>query len=106
MIVRQDRCMKKQLKKLLFRLLKDSIVSFFFFIVFGTSTPCLVIINRKLFMYQLASVLAYGQTSSGKTYTMTGITEYAIADIYEYVHKVTIGSIVNCCLLRVLALLY
>lgn len=78
----------------------------FFFIVFGTSTPCLVIINRKLFMYQLASVLAYGQTSSGKTYTMTGITEYAIADIYEYVHKVTIGSIVNCCLLRVLALLY
>ncbi|XP_015064441.1 kinesin-like protein KIN-7E isoform X2 [Solanum pennellii] len=36
-----------------------------------------------------SSVLAYGQTSSGKTYTMTGITEYAIADIYEYVHKHT-----------------
>ncbi|MCE3214873.1 hypothetical protein HAX54_000192 [Datura stramonium] len=36
-----------------------------------------------------SSVLAYGQTSSGKTYTMTGIIEYAIADIYEYVQKHT-----------------
>ncbi|KAL0448476.1 UNVERIFIED_CONTAM: Kinesin-like protein KIN-7H [Sesamum latifolium] len=34
-----------------------------------------------------SSVFAYGQTSSGKTYTMTGVTEYAIADIYEYVKK-------------------
>ncbi|KAK4784566.1 hypothetical protein SAY86_018934 [Trapa natans] len=36
-----------------------------------------------------ASVFAYGQTSSGKTYTMSGITEYAIADIYNYIgqHK-------------------
>ncbi|CAL5328184.1 unnamed protein product [Camellia sinensis] len=29
----------------------------------------------------------YGQTSSGKTFTMTGITEYAIADIYDYIEK-------------------
>ncbi|CAI9754221.1 unnamed protein product [Fraxinus pennsylvanica] len=36
-----------------------------------------------------SSVFAYGQTSSGKTYTMTGITEYAIADIYEYIQKHT-----------------
>ncbi|XP_059459574.1 kinesin-like protein KIN-7I isoform X2 [Corylus avellana] len=36
-----------------------------------------------------SSIFAYGQTSSGKTYTMSGITEYAVADIYEYVdmHK-------------------
>ncbi|KAH0718415.1 kinesin-like protein NACK1 [Solanum tuberosum] len=34
-----------------------------------------------------SSVFAYGQTSSGKTYTMTGITEYAIADIYDYIQK-------------------
>ncbi|KAF7817620.1 kinesin-like protein KIN-7F [Senna tora] len=34
-----------------------------------------------------SSVLAYGQTSSGKTYTMTGITEYAIRDIYDYIDK-------------------
>ncbi|KAK6150573.1 hypothetical protein DH2020_015505 [Rehmannia glutinosa] len=34
-----------------------------------------------------SSVFAYGQTSSGKTYTMTGITEYAIADIYQYIQK-------------------
>ncbi|XP_060193472.1 kinesin-like protein KIN-7G [Lycium barbarum] len=36
-----------------------------------------------------SSVFAYGQTSSGKTFTMTGITEYAIADIYEYIQKHT-----------------
>ncbi|PPD97804.1 hypothetical protein GOBAR_DD05181 [Gossypium barbadense] len=35
-----------------------------------------------------SSVFAYGQTSSGKTYTMTGITEYAMADIYDYIQRV------------------
>ncbi|CAN8278715.1 unnamed protein product [Cochlearia groenlandica] len=34
-----------------------------------------------------ASVFAYGQTSSGKTYTMCGITDYALADIYDYIEK-------------------
>uniref|UniRef100_A0A1J3GG03 Kinesin-like protein NACK1 n=3 Tax=Noccaea caerulescens TaxID=107243 RepID=A0A1J3GG03_NOCCA len=34
-----------------------------------------------------ASVFAYGQTSSGKTYTMSGITDYAMADIYGYIEK-------------------
>ncbi|TYI56299.1 hypothetical protein E1A91_D11G200200v1 [Gossypium mustelinum] len=34
-----------------------------------------------------SSVFAYGQTSSGKTYTMTGITEYAMADIYDYIQR-------------------
>ncbi|KAG5222551.1 kinesin protein [Salix suchowensis] len=34
-----------------------------------------------------SSVFAYGQTSSGKTYTMSGITEYTVADIYDYVEK-------------------
>ncbi|XP_072974106.1 kinesin-like protein KIN-7J [Typha angustifolia] len=34
-----------------------------------------------------SSVFAYGQTSSGKTYTMTGITEYSVADIYDYIQK-------------------
>ncbi|GMP37731.1 hypothetical protein CsSME_00009297 [Camellia sinensis var. sinensis] len=34
-----------------------------------------------------SSVFAYGQTSSGKTYTMIGITEYTVADIYDYIHK-------------------
>jgi hypothetical protein len=36
----------------------------------------------------IASIFAYGQTSSGKTYTMTGITEYTVADIYDYIGKV------------------
>ncbi|KAL9662017.1 hypothetical protein QQ045_026845 [Rhodiola kirilowii] len=36
-----------------------------------------------------SSIFAYGQTSSGKTYTMRGITEYTMADIYNYIemHK-------------------
>ncbi|KAH9758942.1 kinesin-like protein KIN-7I [Citrus sinensis] len=32
-----------------------------------------------------STFFAYGQTSSGKTYTMGGITEYAIQDIYDYI---------------------
>ncbi|KAB2051546.1 hypothetical protein ES319_A12G062100v1 [Gossypium barbadense] len=34
-----------------------------------------------------SSVFAYGQTSSGKTYTMIGITEYAMTDIYDYIQR-------------------
>jgi centromeric protein E len=34
-----------------------------------------------------ASVFAYGQTSSGKTYTMSGITDCALVDIYGYIDK-------------------
>lgn len=34
-----------------------------------------------------SSIFAYGQTSSGKTYTMSGITEYTVADIYNYIEK-------------------
>ncbi|KAK9089956.1 hypothetical protein Sjap_023133 [Stephania japonica] len=32
-----------------------------------------------------ATIFAYGQTSSGKTYTMRGITEKAVNDIYEHI---------------------
>ncbi|KAL5563125.1 hypothetical protein UlMin_032872 [Ulmus minor] len=34
-----------------------------------------------------SSIFAYGQTSSGKTYTMNGITEYTVADIFDYIHR-------------------
>ncbi|GFP85939.1 kinesin-like protein nack1 [Phtheirospermum japonicum] len=34
-----------------------------------------------------ATIFAYGQTSSGKTYTMNGVTEYAVADIYDYIKR-------------------
>uniref|UniRef100_A0ACD5V329 Uncharacterized protein n=2 Tax=Avena sativa TaxID=4498 RepID=A0ACD5V329_AVESA len=34
-----------------------------------------------------SSIFAYGQTSSGKTYTMTGITECTVSDIYDYIGK-------------------
>ncbi|XP_039052879.1 kinesin-like protein KIN-7F [Hibiscus syriacus] len=35
----------------------------------------------------LSSIFAYGQTSSGKTYTMRGITKYAVSDIYDYIEN-------------------
>ncbi|KAL2936487.1 Kinesin-like protein NACK2 [Bienertia sinuspersici] len=34
-----------------------------------------------------ATIFAYGQTSSGKTFTMRGIAEYAIEDIYQYMQN-------------------
>ncbi|CAL5438342.1 unnamed protein product [Camellia sinensis] len=34
-----------------------------------------------------SGIFAYGQTSSGKTYTMIGITEYTVAGIYDYIHN-------------------
>ncbi|KAK1369455.1 kinesin-like protein KIN-7F [Heracleum sosnowskyi] len=34
-----------------------------------------------------SSIFAYGQTSSGKTYTMLGITQYTVADIYDYIRR-------------------
>ncbi|XP_042042244.1 kinesin-like protein KIN-7E isoform X1 [Salvia splendens] len=34
-----------------------------------------------------STILAYGERSSGKTFTMTGITECAVADIYNYIQK-------------------
>ncbi|CAJ1930357.1 unnamed protein product [Sphenostylis stenocarpa] len=36
-----------------------------------------------------SSIFAYGQTSSGKTYTMSGITEYTVADIFNYIEMHT-----------------
>ena len=40
------------------------------------------------FTWFSASVFAYGQTSSGKTYTMSGITHCTLVDIYDYIDKV------------------
>ncbi|KAH9311149.1 hypothetical protein KI387_026184 [Taxus chinensis] len=34
-----------------------------------------------------ATIFAYGQTGSGKTYTMKGITDRAVADIYSYIER-------------------
>ena len=36
-----------------------------------------------------ATIFAYGQTSSGKTYTMRGITEKAVNDIYKHIINVS-----------------
>ncbi|KAM3355766.1 hypothetical protein P3S68_022479 [Capsicum galapagoense] len=39
-----------------------------------------------------STIFAYGQTSSGNTYTMNGITEFTVTDIYVYMQK-TIESL-------------
>ncbi|XP_039015554.1 kinesin-like protein KIN-7H [Hibiscus syriacus] len=36
-----------------------------------------------------SSIFVYGKTSSGKTYTMRSITEYAVYDIYNYIENMT-----------------
>lgn len=37
-----------------------------------------------------ATIFAYGQTSSGKTFTMRGITENAVKDVYEHIRNVSL----------------
>ncbi|KAL5168628.1 Kinesin-like protein KIN-7G [Glycine soja] len=44
---------------------------------------------KEVALSVVASIFAYGQTSSGKTYTMSGITEYTVADIFNYIEKHT-----------------
>lgn len=51
------------------------------------------------------SIFAYGQTSSGKTYTMTGITEFAVADIFDYIFQVH-ASLHQLMLLSILLMHY
>lgn len=53
----------------------------------------------KCFLFDLANLIsiaatifAYGQTSSGKTFTMRGITEKAVNDIYTHIANVSISS--------------
>lgn len=41
-----------------------------------------------------ATIFAYGQTSSGKTFTMRGITDNAVKDIYEHIKNTTERDIV------------
>ncbi|KAJ6331165.1 hypothetical protein OIU76_009697 [Salix suchowensis] len=41
------------------------------------------------------TIFAYGQTSSGKTYTMRGITENAVTDIFEHIKKLSALEIYN-----------
>ncbi|OWM84067.1 hypothetical protein CDL15_Pgr009314 [Punica granatum] len=43
--------------------------------------------ERSAATYVFATIFAYGQTSSGKTYTMRGITENAVKDIYKHIEE-------------------
>ncbi|KAF3649613.1 putative kinesin-like protein NACK1-like isoform X9 [Capsicum annuum] len=37
--------------------------------------------------YTIATIFAYGQISSGNTYTMNGVTKFTVTDIYDYIQK-------------------
>lgn len=47
------------------------------------------LIVRTSFCIFVATIFAYGQTSSGKTYTMRGITESTVKDIYRHMENVS-----------------
>lgn len=47
------------------------------------------------FFFLAATIFAYGQTSSGKTFTMRGITDNAVKDIYEHIKNVRYDSCQN-----------
>lgn len=68
--------------------------------VFGPSVSTYVIYEEKLKELVIkvvdginATIFAYGQTSSGKTYTMRGTEEYpgviplAIEDVFKWIYK-------------------
>lgn len=61
---------------------KELIFTFkFWFSIYFT---CLDILHSPT-----ATIFAYGQTSSGKTFTMRGITENVVKDIYEHIKNVS-----------------
>ena len=47
--------------------------------------PYMLTSSNLLLTVLTGSIFAYGQTSSGKTYTMSAITEFAVADIFDYI---------------------
>lgn len=91
-IAQQSRSTRKEPKKLRLQWSAESTVS-----IFISSHPQKLLADLLHFgsywlsvscLLYIASIFAYGQTSSGKTFTMGGITEYAVSDIYEYIEKV------------------
>lgn len=53
-----------------------------------TSNSISITSHLSLLYYIAATIFAYGQTSSGKTYTMRGIAENVIDDIYAHIKNV------------------
>ena len=65
---------------------------FIFKIPFESFLECL-----QKFSFLAATIFAYGQTSSGKTYTMRGITEKAVNDIYQHIMNVSLIALKILC---------
>ncbi|PKA55403.1 Kinesin-like protein NACK1 [Apostasia shenzhenica] len=73
----------------------NSSTSFSFDKVFGPACPTDIVYEEGAKEVALsaarginATIFAYGQTSSGKTYTMRGITESAVNDIYKQIESI------------------
>lgn len=89
--------MKKGLKMLLYQHFLGSMVTYFELNLMSellslsdyTTSLRLFWIHSTISFFIAATIFAYGQTSSGKTFTMKGITENAIKDIYEYIKNVS-----------------
>lgn len=54
---------------------------------------CHIHVFLHIFSCSAATIFAYGQTSSGKTYTMRGIAEIAVKDIYDHIKNVSPSSL-------------
>lgn len=87
----QDKCTKRGLRKLHCQWSEELIVCTCNLINSHLFATLLSFYQHVFNPHISASIFAYGQTSSGKTYTMTGITEYSVADIYQYIKKVCVS---------------
>lgn len=95
-MILQGKSTTKLPKKLLFLFSMALIVSnllycdsiLIMFLVLQFSVLQFSVLFWSLGLFCVASVFAYGQTSSGKTFTMSGVTQYAVADIYDYIEQV------------------
>lgn len=49
----------------------------------------IILVQIKKYYFLAATIFAYGQTGSGKTFTMRGVTERAVSDIYNHIRNVS-----------------
>lgn len=83
------RFMKKGLRMLLYQRFLESMVTYSELALILRLSLSTLFDPFNNFVFVAATIFAYGQTSSGKTFTMRGITENAIRDIYECVKNVS-----------------
>ena len=112
-LVLHQRFMKREPRMLRYLLLRELMVNiyltkiYFLSIIFGLKCFLwvrLLSVDLTGCLFLAATIFAYGQTSSGKTYTMRGITDHVIEDIFEHMKNVSVlfitAPLFISCLLR------